>query len=154
MKTDGYDDAWSESSHHCPKSRQGAVVNDIEIECIGTPHMTVSQQAEQITTGHRHCNDVEIERIGMLHATVSQQTEQATTVTRQWTTQKDDRIRRKIVCTELHVESENYNYNPESRMNPNINSEMQVTLLPRQDGNRQSIWWSHRQSNGFPNRGR
>jgi len=31
-----------------------------------------------------------------------------------------------------------YNYNPESPMNPNSNSEIQVTLLPSHDGNRQS----------------
>ena len=44
-RTDGYDDARSESSHHCTKSRQGAVANDVEIERIGTPHTTISQQA-------------------------------------------------------------------------------------------------------------
>jgi len=32
-----------------------------------------------------------------------------------------------------------YNYNPESPINPNSNSEIQVTLLPSHDGNRQSI---------------
>jgi hypothetical protein len=31
------------------------------------------------------------------------------------------------------------NYNPESPMNPNINSEIEVPLLPSHDGNRQSI---------------
>jgi len=45
MRTDGYDDVRSESSHHCPKSRQGAIANDVEIERIGTPHTTVTQQA-------------------------------------------------------------------------------------------------------------
>jgi len=45
MRTDGYDDARSASSHHCPKSRQGAVANDVAIERIGTPHTTLSQQA-------------------------------------------------------------------------------------------------------------
>jgi len=97
MKTDGYDDARSESSHHCPKSRQGAVASDIEIERIGTPHTTVSQQAEQVTTRHSRCNDVKIERIGTSHTTVSQQAEQVRIVTAQRTTQKDDLSRRKIV---------------------------------------------------------
>jgi len=79
MRTDGYDDARSKSSHHCPKSTRGAVANDVEIERIGTPHTTVSQQAEQVTTRHSRCNDVEIERIGTSH------------------TRKDDGTRRKIV---------------------------------------------------------
>jgi hypothetical protein len=83
MRTDGYDDARSESSHHCPKSRQGAVANDVEIECIGMPHTTVSQQAEQVTTKHSRCNDVEIECIGTPHTTVSQQAEQVRVVTGQ-----------------------------------------------------------------------
>jgi len=76
MSTDGYDDARSESIHHCPKSRQGAVANDVEIERIRTPHTTVSQQAEQVrvVTGNR-------------------------------ATQKDDRSRRKIVRTKLRDES-------------------------------------------------
>ena len=81
MRIDGYDDARSEISHHCPKSRQGTVANDVEIERIGTPHSTVSQQAEQVTTRHSRCNDVKIERIGTSHTT------------------KDDRSRRKIVCS-------------------------------------------------------
>jgi len=83
MKTDGYDDARSESSHRCPKSRQGAVANDVEIECIGTPHTTVSQQAEPVTTRHSRCNVVEIEHIWTPHATVSQRTEQVRVVTGQ-----------------------------------------------------------------------
>jgi hypothetical protein len=69
MKTDGYYDARSESSHHCPKSRQGAIANDVEMECIGTPHTTVSQHAERVTTRHSHCKDVEIWRIGTSHMT-------------------------------------------------------------------------------------
>jgi len=37
--------------------------------------------------------------------------------------------------------------------NPNCNAEIQVTLLPSQDGNRQSIWWwSRRRSNEFSKR--
>ena len=94
MRTDGYDKAKSESSYHCPKSRQGAVAIDVEIERTVTPHTTVSQQAEQVTTRHNRCNDVEIERIG---TTISQQAEQVRIVTGQRTTQKDDRSRRKIV---------------------------------------------------------
>ena len=97
MRTDGYDNAKSENSDHCPKSRRGAVAIDVEIERIGTPHTTVSQQVEQVTTRHSRCNDVEIERIGMPHTTVSQQAEQVRIVTGQRTTQKDDGIRRKIV---------------------------------------------------------
>ena len=49
-------------------------------------------------TTRRRCNDVEIERIGTSHTTVSQQAEQVRIVTGQRTTQKDDGIRRKIVC--------------------------------------------------------
>jgi len=98
LRTDGYDDARSESSHHCPKSRQGAVANNVEIERIGTPHSTVSQQAEPVTTGHSPCNDVKIERIGTSHTTVSQQAEQVRIDTGQRATQKDDRSRRKLVC--------------------------------------------------------
>jgi len=97
MRTDGYDDARSESSHHCPKSRRDAIANDVEFERIGTPHTTVSQQAGQVTMRHSRCNDVEIERIGTPHTTVSQQAEQVRIVTGQQTTQKDDGIRRKIV---------------------------------------------------------
>jgi len=110
--TDGYDDPRSGSSHHCPKSRQGAVANDVKIERIGTPHMTVSQQVEQVTMRHSHCNDVEIERIGTPHTTVSQQAVQINIDTGQWAMQKDERSRRNIVCrwsenwTRLHVESE------------------------------------------------
>jgi len=96
MRTDGYDDAKSESSHHCPKSRQGAVAIDVEIESIGKPHTTVSQQAEPVKT-RRRCNDVEIEHIGTSHTTVSQQAEQVRIDTGQRATQEDDRSRRKIV---------------------------------------------------------
>jgi hypothetical protein len=90
MRTDGYHDARSESSHHCPKSRQDAVAIDVEIERIGTPHTTVSEQAEQVTTRHSHCNDVENERIGTPHTTVSQQAELVRIDTGQRATQKDD----------------------------------------------------------------
>jgi hypothetical protein len=83
MRTDGYDDAKSESSHQYLKSRQGAVAIDVKIERIGTPHTTVSQQAEQVTTRHSRCNDVKIERIGTPHTTVSQQAEQVRVVTGQ-----------------------------------------------------------------------
>jgi len=39
-------------------------------------------------------------------------------------------------------------------MNPNINSEIQVTLLPSHDGNRQWIWWkSQRRSHEFSKAG-
>jgi hypothetical protein len=69
MRTDGYNDARSESSHHCPRSRPGVVANDVEIDRIGTSHTTVSQQAEQL-------------RI----------------VTGQRATQNDDQSPRKIVC--------------------------------------------------------
>jgi len=61
IRTDSYDDAKSESSHHCPKSRQGAVAIDVDIKRIGTAHTTVSQQAEQVTTRYSRCNDVENE---------------------------------------------------------------------------------------------
>ena len=44
-----------------------------------------------------------------------------------------------------------YNYNPEAPMHPN--SEIQVTLPPSHNGNRQSIWWrSHWRSNEFSKR--
>jgi len=98
MSTDGHDDARSNSSHHCPKSRQVAAAKEVEIECIGTPHTTVSQQAEQITARHSRCNDVEIECIGTPHTTVSQQAEQVRIDTGQRATQKDNECRRKIVC--------------------------------------------------------
>ena len=133
------------NSHHCPKSRQGAVANDVEIERIATPHLTVTQQAEQVTMRHSHCNDLKIECIGTSHTTVSQQAEHVRIDTGQRATQKDDRSRRKIVCwrspsrSQLHIKSP---------MNPNINSEIQVTLLPSHDANRQWIWWrSCRRSN-------
>jgi hypothetical protein len=80
-----------------PNVKHGAVANDVENERIGTPHTTVSQQAEQVTIRHSRCNDIEIEHIGKPHATVCQQTEQVRIVTGQRTTQKDDAIRRKIV---------------------------------------------------------
>jgi len=118
MRTDGYDDAKGEGSHHCPKSRQGAVAIDIEIESIGTPHTTAEQV--RIVTGQRAM-------------------------------QKDDRSRRKIVCrcsesrTKLRIESP---------INPNINSEIEVTLLPTANAKRQSIWWwSRRRSNEFSEEG-
>jgi hypothetical protein len=98
MGTDGYDDARSQSSHHCPKSRQGAVANDVEIERIGMPHSTVSQQAEQVTTRHSRCNDVEIERIAMSHTTEGQQAKQVRIDTGQRAMQNDHRSPRKIVC--------------------------------------------------------
>jgi len=136
MRIDGYDDARSEISHHCPKSRQGTVANDVEIERIGTPHSTVSQQAEQVTTRHSRSNDVKIERIGTSHTTVSQQAEQVRIDTGERATQKDDRSRRKIVCRRSQIRTE---LRIESPMNPNINSEIQVTLLPSHNGNRQWI---------------
>jgi len=47
-----------------------------------------------------------------------------------------------------------YNYNPGSPINPNINLEIQVTLLPSHDGNRQSIRWrSRRRSNKYSKEG-
>jgi len=98
MRTDGDDNARSESSHHYPKSRQGAVANDVEIERSRTPHSTVSQHAEQVTTRHSRCNDLKIKRIGTSHTTVRQQAEQVRIDTGQRATQKDDRSRRKIVC--------------------------------------------------------
>ena len=99
----------------------------------------------------RRWNDVEIERIGTPHTTVNHQAEQVRVVTGQRTTQKDDRSRRKIVCrynetrTKLRIKSP---------INPNINSEMEVTLLPSHDGNRRSIWWrSCWRSNKFSKEG-
>ena len=103
----------------------------------------------KVTTRCR-CNDVEIESIGTPHTTVSQQAEQVKIVTGQRATQKDNRSRRKIVCrwsesrTKLRIESP---------INPNINSEIEVTLLPSHDGNRQSIWRSSRRSNEFSEEG-
>jgi len=41
----------------------------------------------------------------------------------------------------------------ESSMNPNANSEIQVTLLLCYNGNRPTIWRSYRQSNEFPKQG-
>jgi hypothetical protein len=75
MRTDGYVDAKNRSSHYCPKSRQGTSAIDDYIESFGTPHTTVSQQAEHVTMRHSHCNDVEIERIWMSLTTASQQAE-------------------------------------------------------------------------------
>ena len=98
MRTDGYDSARSESSHHRPKSRHGAVANDVEIERIGTPHSTVSEQAEQVTTRHSRCSEVKIERIGTSHTTVYKQAVQDRIGTGQLTTQKDNRSRREIAC--------------------------------------------------------
>jgi len=133
-----------------PKVKTRRWCNDIETESIGTPHMTVSQQAEQVKTRGR-CNNVEIERTGTSHTTASQQAEQGRVVTGQRATQKDNRSRRKRVCrwsesrTKLRIESP---------MNPNSNSEIQVTLLPSHDGNRQWIWWrSRRRSNKFSKEG-
>ena len=41
-----------------------------------------------------------------------------------------------------------YNFHPQSPLNPNSSLEIQVTLLPSQDGNRQPIWSrSRRRSN-------
>ena len=43
-----------------------------------------------------------------------------------------------------------YNYTPQSPMNPNINLGVQVTRLPSQNGNRQPIRWrSRRRNNKF-----
>ena len=43
-----------------------------------------------------------------------------------------------------------YDYDLESPMNPNSNSEIQVTLLPSHKGNQQLIWWRSRlRSNEF-----
>jgi len=80
--------------------------NDVQIKRIGTPHRTGSEQAEQVTTRHSRCSHVEIEHIGTSHTTVSQRADQVREVTRHQTTQKDDRIRQKIVWTEFHVKSE------------------------------------------------
>ena len=57
-------------------------------------------------TKHSRCSAVEIEDIGTSHTTVSQRADQVREVTRHQTTQKDDRIRQKIVWTEFHVKSE------------------------------------------------
>ena len=124
-----------------PKVTMRRRCNDVKIERIGIPHTTVSQQAEQFTTRHSHCKDVDIEHIGASHTTVSQQAEQVRIVAGQRATQKDDRSRRKLVRrwsesqTKLHIESP---------IDPNINSEIEVTLLPSHDANRQSIWWRSR----------
>jgi len=71
-----------------PKVATRRCFNDIVIESIGTPHTTVSHQAEHVMTRHSRYNDVEIEHIGTSHTT------------------QDDGIRKKIVWTQLHVESE------------------------------------------------
>jgi len=92
--------------------------NDVEIERIGTPHTTVSQHAEQVKTRGSRCNDVEIERIGTPHATVSQQGEQVRVFIGQRAMQKDDRSRRKIVCTKLHGEAEITITNPNHQWIP------------------------------------
>jgi hypothetical protein len=70
--------------------------NDIEIESIGTPHTTVSQEAE-LDKMRRRCNDVEIELIRTPHTTVCQQLEQVRIVTGHQTKQMDDAIQSKIV---------------------------------------------------------
>jgi len=97
MRTAGYYDARSKSSHHCPKARQGAVANDIEIEPIGTPHTTVSQQAEQVTTRHSRCNDVEIER--NWYVSYDSKSTCRASKDSHWTADAERRPgRRKIVC--------------------------------------------------------
>ena len=101
MRTDGYDDARSESSHHCPKSRQGAVANDVEIERIGTSHTTVSQQAEQVRV-----------------------------VTGQRATWKDDRSRRKVVCRSAKAE-QNYMSNQRLQLQSRIINESQYQFGDR-----------------------
>ena len=90
MTIDGYYDARGKSSHHCPKSSQGTVANDVKIERIGMLHTKVSQPAEHVTTRCR-CNDDKIECIGTPRTTVSQQAEQVMIDTGQQATQKDDR---------------------------------------------------------------
>jgi hypothetical protein len=91
-----------------PKVTTTRRCNDVDIDSIGTPHTTESQQEEQVTTSHSRCNDVEIERIGTPHETVSQQAEQVRIDTGERATQRDDRSRRKIVSTELRVEPERF----------------------------------------------
>jgi len=151
MWTDGYADAKSDSSHHLPKPRQGAIAIDVKIERIGMPHTTVRQQAEQVMPRYSHCNNVEIEHIGMSHTTVSQQAEQVRIVTGQQAMQKDDRSQRKIVCRWRECQT---NLLIESPINPNTISEIEVTLPPSDNGNRQSIGWRRPQrSNKFSKEG-
>jgi hypothetical protein len=109
MRTAGYDDARSQSTHQCPQSTKGVVANDVEIERSGTPQTTVSQQSEQVTTRYGLCNDVKIEHIGTSHTTPKENSLQSK--------QKPNQITYRIT------------------INPKINSEIEVTLLPCHDGN-------------------
>jgi len=136
MRTDDYDDPRSESSHHCLRTTQGTVANELEIERIGTPHMTASQQAEQVMIRRSPCNDIEIERIDTPHVTASQQGEQVRIVIGQRTMQKDDRSRPKIVSTESGVESER------SQLQSRINKESQYQFRDRSFTTTKPRWQS------------
>jgi hypothetical protein len=58
---------------------QGYIANDINIDCIGPTHMMVGNQAEHFTMRHSSCDQVEIETSGTPHMTVSQLAEQVKT---------------------------------------------------------------------------
>jgi len=103
---------------------------------ISSRLMNVSRQTEEVTTKHSHCSEVDIEDIRASHTTVSQQAEQVRVVTGQRAMWKDDRSRREIVCRRSESRTE---LRAESPLNPNSSSEIQVTLPPSHDGNRQSI---------------
>lgn len=91
--------------------------------------------------GHQ-CNDFEMELIGTSHKTVSQEEEPVRVITGQRVMWKNDRSQSKIVCkwskskTKLHTKLP---------PNSNINSVIQVALIPSHNGNRQSVWCSRHQ---------
>jgi len=151
MGTDNYDDTRNECSHHCPKSRRDAVAMTSRLRALERLIRRQVNRQNKSQWGIAIANDVEIERIGTPHTTVSQQAEQIRIDAGQRAMQKDNQNRRNIICrssetqTKLHIESP---------INPNINSEIEVTLLPSHHGNRQSIWCrSRRRSNEFSKEG-
>jgi len=79
--------------------------NHIEIESIGMPHITVSQQASLCNTRWL-CNDVEIEGIGTSHTIISQPAEQVRGVTGQQATLHaiDNEYERGVICRATHLD--------------------------------------------------
>jgi len=60
------------------------------------------------------------------------------------------RMPNRITCRRINDSQFQFDHNPESPLNPNSNSEIEVTLRPSHDDNRQSTWWRRRRrSNEF-----
>jgi len=89
-----------------PKVKTRRRCNDIEIEHIGRPRLTVSQQPEQVMTRHSRSNDVEFECIGMPHTILNQQAQWIRVVTGQRVMKKDNWSQTKMVYKELFVQPE------------------------------------------------